>query len=60
MTDRAAQEVEAVKRLLILLLVKLGSTSDEISAALGVHPSRVRQLVPTSKVKKITLPSTEE
>ena len=54
MADHTAQqELEAVKRLLILLLVKLGATSEEIGSALGVHHSRVRQLVPTSRVKKI-------
>jgi len=57
MTDRTAGELEAIKKLLILLLVKLGSTSEEIGAALGVHHSRVRQLVPTSKVKKIAVTS---
>jgi len=57
--DRTTKEVEDVKRLLILLLVKLGSTSDEIGAALGVHQSRVRQLVPTGKIKKISLSSKE-
>ena len=29
MTDTTGQELEAIKRLLILLLLKLGSTSDE-------------------------------
>jgi hypothetical protein len=58
--DRAAKEIEDVKRLLILLLVKLGSTSDEIGAALGVHHSRVRQLVPTRRIKKIGLAPLKE
>ena len=39
--------------LLILLLVKVGATSQEIGRAIKVHHSRVRQLVPTGKVKKI-------
>ena len=60
MTDRAVQELDAVKRLLILLLLKLGSTSDEVGNALGVHHSRVRQLVPSSKVKQITFCAPEE
>ena len=53
MTDPEAVELEAIKRLLMLLLVKLGSTSEEIGTALGLHHSRVRQLVPTGKIKKI-------
>lgn len=55
-----AKELDQVKRLLILLLVKLGSSSEEIGSALGVHHSRVRQIVPTGKIKKLSLPSTEE
>jgi hypothetical protein len=53
MTDPEVVELEAIKRLLMLLLVKLGSTSEEIGTALGLHHSRVRQLVPTGKIKKI-------
>lgn len=53
MSDAADKELDAIKRLLILLLVKLGATSQEIGAAINVHHSRVRQLVPTGKVKRI-------
>lgn len=53
MSDPAQKELEAIKRLLILLLVKLGASSEEIGGALKVHHSRVRQLVATGKVKKI-------
>lgn len=51
-----AKEIETlddIKRLLILLLIKVGSSSEELGAALKVHPSRVRQLVPSKKVTKI-------
>ncbi len=60
MIDDAAHELEAVKRLLILLLLKLGSTSEEIGTALGIHHSRVRQLVPSGRVKKIAFPTNKE
>lgn len=53
------EPLEDIKRLLIVLLLKLGSTSDEIAVALNVTPGRVRQMLPTSKVKKI-VKSTEE
>lgn len=49
------REIKALKQLLILLLVKLGSTSEEIGAALGVHHTRVRQIVPTGRIKKIAI-----
>ena len=60
MRDDAVEELEAVKRLLILLLLKLGSTSEEIGTALGLHHSRVRQLVPSGKVRKIAFPTIKE
>ena len=53
MSDPAQKELEGIKRLLILLLVKLGASSQEIGDALGLHHSRVRQLVATAKVKRI-------
>jgi hypothetical protein len=46
---------EAVARLLVLLLAKLGTDSAEIGAVLGVDPSRVRQLIPMSKLKKLKI-----
>jgi hypothetical protein len=45
--------LEDVKRLLILLLIKLGSTSEEIALALGVDSSVVRKMMPVRKVRKI-------
>jgi hypothetical protein len=60
MTERDRKDIEDIKRLFILLLVKLGSTSDEIGAALGVHDSAVRKLFPTKKVKRIVLPAPQE
>ena len=53
MSDQAQKELEAIKKLQILLLVKLGATSDEIGDALGLSAQRVRQLVATAKIKKI-------
>ena len=55
MTDPAVKELEAIKRLLIVLLVKLGSDSSEVAKALGVDGSVVRRLVPTGAIKKIPL-----
>jgi hypothetical protein len=60
MTDRAVLEAEAIKRLLVLLLVKLGASSDEIGLALNVSGQRVRQLVPTKRIQKIVFHATKE
>ena len=55
MNDAATQELEAIKRLMILLFVKIGSDSKEVAGALGVDGSVVRRLVPTGAIKKISL-----
>ncbi len=44
---------EDLKRLLILLLMKLGATSEELGLALQVDSSAVRRMMPGSKIKKI-------
>ena len=53
MSDPAVAELAAIKRLIILLLVKLGSDSAEVAGALGVDGSVVRRLVPTDAVTKV-------
>ena len=53
MSDKLLREAQNIKALLIVLLLKLGASSEEIGPALGVHPSRVRQMVPVSKIRKI-------
>lgn len=47
------RQLEDIKRLLILLLMKLGSTSEEIAMALQVDASVIRRTIPGRKVKKI-------
>jgi len=51
--DETGKEIEAVKKLLILLLIKLGSDSKEIGGALGIDSSVIRRMVPSGKIKKI-------
>jgi hypothetical protein len=53
MPEELVNQMESVKRLLILLLLKLGSTSQEIGAALGVDSSVVRKMLPVRSIKKI-------
>jgi transcription initiation factor IIE alpha subunit len=56
--NELVKETEGVKRLLIVLLLKLGATSDEIAVALGVAPSAIRTAIPSRKIKR--LPFTRE
>jgi hypothetical protein len=53
MTDASDRQLDDIKRLLVLLLMKLGSASEEIALALQVDSSAVRKLIPGRKVKKI-------
>lgn len=53
MADNNGRQLEDIKRLLMLLLMKLDATSDEIALALEVDSSVVRRSMPTSKIKKI-------
>ncbi|HAF23509.1 MAG TPA: hypothetical protein DCK93_11480 [Blastocatellia bacterium] len=59
MYEKDAKDLKSIKRLLILLLVKLGASSPEIGGALGIDESVVRRLVPARKVKKFAIPYVE-
>ncbi len=50
-----ASDHETTRRLLILLLVKLGATSEEIGLALGVTASAIRKMFPISKIQPLRL-----
>jgi len=45
-------ELDAIKRLLTLLLIKAGTPQGEIAMALGVDQSVVSRMFPARKVKK--------
>ena len=53
MSTSNEKQLEEIKRLLMVLLLKLGSTSDEIALALNVDASRVRQMMPPKKIGRI-------
>lgn len=53
MTPDAIKELSDIKRLMVLLLLKLGSTSEEIALALQLDASAVRRMIPGRQVKKI-------
>jgi len=50
--NRELEELQSIKKLLIALLVKLGATSEEIGDILDIDSSRVRQIMPITKIKK--------
>ena len=45
--------LEDIKRLLVLLLIKLGATSEELALALQTDLSAVRRMIPSRKVKRV-------
>ena len=47
------KNLEDIKRLLVLLLIKLDSTSEEIATALQVDSSAIRRMVPFRQIKRI-------
>jgi hypothetical protein len=50
----ALSDVEGVKRLLILLLLKIGTPSKEIGKALNINPSVIRRMLPgIQKIKSL-------
>lgn len=51
MTDE--KTLEDIKRLLVLLLIKLDATSEELALALQTDSSVVRRMVPSRKVKRV-------
>ena len=57
MAESEIKELESIKRLLVVLLLKLGASSQEVALALGVDSSVVRRMVPGKKIKKIDLAS---
>jgi len=46
-------DTEGVKRLLILLLLKLGTLSKEIGMALNINSSIIRRMFPIKEIRKI-------
>lgn len=53
MPEHDSGQLEDIKRLLMLLLMKLDATSEEIAMALGVDSSVVRRTMPGRKIKRI-------
>ena len=54
MNSSPDKQLEDIKRLLMVLLLKLGATSEELGLALEVDSSRIRQILPVRKIQKIS------
>jgi IS30 family transposase len=50
--DPVADELDAIKRLLILQLITSGVKARDVASALGVHESVISRLFQTRKVKR--------
>lgn len=50
--ESTLKELQSIKKLLILLLIKSGATSEEIGHAIGIDSSAVRKMFPMRKTKK--------
>jgi NADH/NAD ratio-sensing transcriptional regulator Rex len=51
--EQLLKELQSIKRLLILLLIKSGATSEEIGRAVGIDSSVIRRMFPMKKTKKV-------
>jgi hypothetical protein len=47
------KELETIRQLLLLLAIKIGATTGEVGAALGVTQQRASQLIAAGKIKKL-------
>lgn len=54
------EEMDQIKRLLILFLLKSGSSGREIAKALGVHESTISRQYNMGKVRPLTVSSESE
>jgi DNA-directed RNA polymerase specialized sigma subunit len=51
MTNEELEELQSIKKLVMLLLFKMDATQDEVATALGITQARVSQLLPTKSIK---------
>jgi len=49
------EELQTIRQLMLLMILKFGGTAGEIGAALGVTQQRVSQMIPASKIQKLDL-----
>jgi len=51
-TDPLLEEITAIKRLLVLFLMKTGTSQEEISLALEIDRSTISRMLPSNKIKQ--------
>ena len=51
MNGKESKELRDIKNLLLLLLLKMGASGDEVATALDVTPGRISQVLPSKSVK---------
>lgn len=49
------EELRSIKALLMVLALKIGASTNELGAALGVSGQRIRQMIPASEIKNLNL-----
>src|SRR5215475_10349624 len=54
------KELQTIRALLMLTILKIGGTTEEIAAALGVTNQRVSQMIPASEIRKLKFESGRE
>jgi DNA-directed RNA polymerase specialized sigma subunit len=50
--SRIEKELESIKKLIVLLLLKTGASQNEIAAALGIDQSRISRMFPGIRIKR--------
>jgi len=55
--DPALKELDGIKRLLVLLLIKAGASQGEIATALHTDQANVSRMFPSRKVKRFEIAS---
>lgn len=57
--DPMIKELDAIKRLLALLLLKAGTAQSELAIALGIDQSAVSRMLPKRKIKVFSKESSQ-
>lgn len=56
--DPVVRQLDGIKRLLVLLLIKSGASQKEIALALDMDQADISRMFPSRKIKKFGAPET--